>query len=215
MPKPIKPRKPRTPKSERTREYYFPRLNKAQHARAYEVLNNIEPYFKRTCNIMKLSAATRNRISADFMSDLALKIYRIAHTYDPKRKNWDSFLQTALDNIVIDIFRKSQKIAKVELSEGAIKTDPTGEFLEKFLGIEAPYVEDSLIRAERTQALREAIKNLPQIYKTVIKLLVFDKKTDKEISELLGIPRPTVRTRFRDAKKLLKFYLEKDPRVAP
>lgn len=75
--------------------------------------------------------------------------------------------------------------------------------------------EDPLLRSinnESRRSLMKAILEMPESYKTVIILKYFDNMKIQEISEILGIPPGTVKSRIFTAKQLLKENLSKERR---
>ncbi len=59
--------------------------------------------------------------------------------------------------------------------------------------------------------LRQKIRELPDPFREVLLLFYFDEKSLQEISELLGIPVGTVKSRLNRARAMLKKALEDTP----
>lgn len=64
--------------------------------------------------------------------------------------------------------------------------------------------EDSAMRAQMRQILEARIDVLPEAFRTVFMLRAIEEMSVEEISQALGIPEATVRTRFFRARSLLR-----------
>ena len=71
-------------------------------------------------------------------------------------------------------------------------------------------VEASEDRTEIDEVL-EAVRSLPEKYKTVVYLRYYEGYSGEEIAEMLGRPGSTVRNQLRDARALLKEKLGGEP----
>lgn len=69
-------------------------------------------------------------------------------------------------------------------------------------------VEDLAERAERKNAVLNAVMELPQKYRTVIHLFYFEDMSVAEISEALGARQSTVKTQLSRARDRLKTLLK-------
>jgi len=71
-------------------------------------------------------------------------------------------------------------------------------------------VEDRLSHSEATAALGEALAELPQIYREIIELVVFQDKSYDEASEILGgVSLGTLRSRMFHALRNLRTELSR------
>jgi RNA polymerase sigma-70 factor (ECF subfamily) len=67
-----------------------------------------------------------------------------------------------------------------------------------------PLAEDVMIDDERRQAVTRAVASLPEKYRAALVLCEFEEKSYDEISEVLGLPVGTVKSRINRARNLLK-----------
>ena len=67
-----------------------------------------------------------------------------------------------------------------------------------------PMADDMMIGDERRQAVSRAIASLPEKYRAALVLCDIDEKSYDEISEVLGLPVGTVKSRINRARNLLK-----------
>lgn len=64
--------------------------------------------------------------------------------------------------------------------------------------------DDALIADERRRAVTTAIASLPEKYRAALVLCDLEEKSYEEISEVLGLPTGTVKSRINRARNLLK-----------
>ncbi|HKX27055.1 MAG TPA: sigma-70 family RNA polymerase sigma factor, partial [Blastocatellia bacterium] len=64
--------------------------------------------------------------------------------------------------------------------------------------------EDVMISDERRKAVARAISSLPEKYRDALVLCDLEEKSYEEISEILGLPTGTVKSRINRARNLLK-----------
>jgi RNA polymerase sigma-70 factor (ECF subfamily) len=68
--------------------------------------------------------------------------------------------------------------------------------------------EKSLLRAAAGEAVREAVKDLPERYKACVDLFFFYGRSYQEIEVITGFPVNTIKSHVFRAKKLLRERLE-------
>ncbi|MEK7832658.1 MAG: sigma-70 family RNA polymerase sigma factor, partial [Acidobacteriota bacterium] len=68
--------------------------------------------------------------------------------------------------------------------------------------------DDSMIAAEQREAVTRAIASLPEKYRAALVLCDIEEKSYEEISEVLGLPVGTVKSRINRARNLLKDKLK-------
>ena len=66
-----------------------------------------------------------------------------------------------------------------------------------------------LNRFQESEHLRRALNQLTDEHRQVLHLAFYEDLSGREISEIIGCPEPTVRTRIHYAKKLMKRWLAK------
>ena len=80
-------------------------------------------------------------------------------------------------------------------------------------GVSSEYIEsipDKTAGEQTYEELERAIESLPYRFRTVIILHYFDGLSEKNVSDVLGIPPGTVKSRLYKAKQLLKKELIKN-----
>ena len=78
------------------------------------------------------------------------------------------------------------------------------ESIESFSDIQEPSIEDEkLIVDKRANEIRSEILYLPDGYRTILSLYLFEGYDHEEISQILGISSSTSRSQYTRAKALL------------
>lgn len=140
------------------------------------------------------SVAYKFSRDSDEVNDLAqesfIKIYRSLSKYDSQYKfsTWSVKVAT---NICLDHVRR-KRLRSVSLEE-----------IENFTGRNnSP--EDYYLRKEKSQALKEAIDELPEIYRVPIIMYHQNGMSYKEIAEKLNKPMSIIKNRIFRARHTLK-----------
>ena len=121
-----------------------------------------------------------------------IRIWEQAARYDPERAPGIVWLLHVTRNLCIDLLRQRKKIdeefsAELDLFAGPIVT--TLEALE---------------RADTAARVRGALSALPAEYRVPIELSFYEGQSHRAISETLGVPFGTVKTRIRRGLDLLR-----------
>jgi RNA polymerase sigma-70 factor (ECF subfamily) len=130
----------------------------------------------------------------DAAQDAFVAIWRSARTYDPSRGRGAPWLYAVARNAITDALRRTPEPAS-EVSDGP-GTDP-----------------DPADRAEASWTawqVHRALEVLPDHERPVIELAYWRGLSQSEISEHLGIPLGTVKTRTRSALARLADALEEE-----
>jgi RNA polymerase sigma-70 factor, ECF subfamily len=142
----------------------------------------------------------------DTMQEVLLK----AIPYLPKFDNSAAlakWLYKVAKNRCLMSRRRSKFAPKHELSLEALM--PEREELDRLDQSEELGPEDSAIRGERSQRVREAIRSLPPHYRIVLVLRDMEGFTDEEAAEITGLRPGTVRVRLHRARLFVRKELSK------
>ncbi len=107
--------------------------------------------------------------------------------------NIKAWLFTIMRNIFINNYRRKTK-------QRTIMDSTSGDFLINMKQATVPNAAESELRIKE---IKQAIKDLPEIFKTPF-LLYFDGYKYNEIAEALNEPLGTIKSRIHFARKLLK-----------
>lgn len=114
-----------------------------------------------------------------------------------------SWLKRIVVNHSIDALRK-RKIKFISLDANDIEIE---------VWEEPPSFFDEKPKKEVIKKIQNGIKQLPEGYKTVINLYLFEGYDHSEISEILGISESTSRSQYIRAKKKLRKILNNNSKV--
>lgn len=145
---------------------------------------------------------TGNRQEADDLyQDTFLKIVEIRSRLDFEN-NPKGYLLSVSVNLWRNRKRKfaiRQRITGPEISaDDTVLELPSGE----------RSVEEQMISREEKELVRRAVEKLPDKYRLPILLFYMEELKLAEISDILGIPQGTVKSRLYKAKKVLEKELE-------
>lgn len=131
----------------------------------------------------------------DLMQDCFILLFDSLNKYDPDKGSFDGWLHRICTNLVLQKLRKDQR------SIALVYPD------------QLPEIEDFLIYESfdeiTTEFLLASIHELPDGYREILNLHIFEGLKHTEIGEALGITASTSRSQFARAKKLLKNILQK------
>ncbi len=112
--------------------------------------------------------------------------------------NIKAWLYTIMRNIFINNYRKKSK-------QNTVFDNSPNEFL---LDLNQTSVANEAIAGINLKEVKQAINNLPAIFKTPF-LLYFDGYRYHEIAEMLEEPLGTIKSRIHFARKLLKTHVQR------
>ncbi len=139
----------------------------------------------------------------DLVQEILIKAFNSLATFKLEAK-FSTWLYRIAVNSCIDWSRKKKNktnILTLNFEEGNIlDTIPD----------EGDNPEEALLREENKEAVRAAVDNLPEIYKTALILYYFEELQVQEISSILDCPKKTVETRLYRARSMLKELLKRE-----
>lgn len=143
---------------------------------------------------------TRNTTTA---SDLTIETFGKAfmqlHRYAPT-STFSAWLYSIGVHTYIDHLRRN-RLETIPLS--ATEQSPDGEYIEYPIPSNQPNPEESMIRMQRDEALKQIVDQMKEPYRQIIRMRYYDDLSYEEIASKLGIPLGTVKVRLSRAKTLL------------
>ena len=128
----------------------------------------------------------------DVLQEVFVKIWNSRNSFDAERGKPTTWLYRITVNQCISNHRKKKtKSTSLEAEKDKSFNDP---------GI----LEDTIIQNSEHKNLIENIRMMNEIHKTVVVLRYFNELSYNEISEVLGIPLGTVKSRLNDAINILR-----------
>ncbi|MEQ8541977.1 MAG: sigma-70 family RNA polymerase sigma factor [Coleofasciculus sp. D1-CHI-01] len=141
----------------------------------------------------------------DLAQEVWIRVYRnIKRLKEPvKFKGWLSRITT---NLFYDELRKRKRVAP-PLSLDAPRRMGDGE-MDWEIAADGPSPEDNMATREFYAQLREAIKDLPEAFRTTIVLREIEGMAYEEIAEITGVSLGTVKSRIARARSRLQSQLQ-------
>lgn len=143
---------------------------------------------------------TRNTTTA---SDLTIETFGKAflqlHRYAPT-STFSAWLYSIGVHTYIDHLRRN-RLQTVPLS--VAEQSPDGEYIEYQIPSNQPNPEETMIRMQRDEALKQIVDGLKEPYRQMIRMRYYEDMSYEEIASQLRIPLGTVKVRLSRAKSLL------------
>jgi RNA polymerase sigma-70 factor (ECF subfamily) len=131
--------------------------------------------------------------AAEVSQEAFLRAYQNLHKYDESRP-FDLWVLAITRNLCLDLLRRRTKVRTEQL-------EPMSEVLPSG----APSQEEGAIARQERQSLEEAMTTLSAEDREVLALYYVQKRTTKEIAQILGCAPGTIMARlFRAREKLRK-----------
>jgi RNA polymerase sigma factor (sigma-70 family) len=142
---------------------------------------------------------------ADLAQEVWIRVYRnVKRLQEPEKfRGWLSRIAT---NLFYDELRKRKRVNS-PLSLDAPRTVDDGE-MDWEIACEDPGPTEKLMTHEFYDQLREAIADLPEVFRTTIVLREIEGMAYEEIAELTGVSLGTVKSRIARARQRLQSQLQ-------
>ena len=140
--------------------------------------------------------SANNEDAKENMQDCFLRIFNKIHLFDIDKGSLKSWITRLCINESLNKIKSNSKIipmVNIDLND-----------------LQIPDIIDTNdMKNEKQELLIRAIQSLPNGYRNVLNLYVFERKSHKQIGELLGIAEPTSRSQLTRAKSMLKQFIQK------
>ena len=141
----------------------------------------------------------------DLSQDLFLKLMLGSKRYRPEGR-LGTFVYRVATNLWIDHYRQARPRPKFHSFDQVVLPAGERDLPMDFAGKESTPAQN-LADGEERAALRRALESLTEPHRLVFELAVYQERPYGEISELLGIPVGTVKSRMHNAVVALKQLL--------
>jgi len=150
---------------------------------------------------------TRNyEESACIAQDVFMRVFEHVDRFDIKRR-FTTWFYTIARNAAIDYLQSRNRKAMVSFSD--LDRDDEHDSVAVNTGASGPSIEAALSGGESKQLLTAALAELPQIYREIIELVIFQDHSYEEASVILGgVSLGTLRSRMFHALRRLRASLE-------
>ena len=154
-----------------------------------EALSQLYDRFVRQVYSLAIRMVENQGLAEEITQDVFMTVWTRGGTYRSERGPFSSWLLSIAHNRCIDELRRRRRRAKVPTIDiDDMRADPSGSPDE---------VLDAVFNNLDRQTIMEALGHLPPLQRQVIIMAYFQGLTQSEISEVLGAPLGTVKTRMR------------------
>ena len=143
---------------------------------------------------MLLGSGTIAETAEEIAQEAMLSVWRKCEMYDPTKASASTWIFTIARNLRIDRYRKEKRP----------ELDPNDPSLVPSQEIPA---DEQVDLRDREILVRDALENLPEDQKVVVKLSFERGLSHQEISDELGLPLGTVKSRLRLSFEKLRVNL--------
>jgi RNA polymerase sigma-70 factor (ECF subfamily) len=148
----------------------------------------------------------------DLAQETFARLFARRKAYEPRGK-FSTFLWRMALNLCYDELRKHKRRGELPLGE------PDGDGDGFDAETETPGPDAALVESEQAEAVRDALLELEEPYRVVVVLRHYEGLKFREISDVLGLPEGTVKSRMAEALtklgKLLHSIRSDPPRGNP
>lgn len=151
-------------------------------------------YFAPRIKSYMLKSAAGGAEAEELTQEVMLLVWRKASLFTPEGHGAAAWIFTIARNVRIDAVRRQKRggLKQVEDIEAEFQVDGEAS------------ADQRLAARQDEDRLRAALKTLPEEQKKVVELSFFEDRPHGEISEVLGLPLGTVKSRLRLAMERLR-----------
>jgi len=137
--------------------------------------------------------------------DVFMRVFEHVDRFDTKRR-FTTWFYTIARNAAIDYLQSRHRKAMVSFSD--LDHDDENSTVAANTGAPGLPIESMLAQREANTHLAAALAELPQIYREIIELVIFQERSYEEASEILGgVSLGTLRSRMFHALRRLRTSL--------
>lgn len=176
--------------------------------KAFEEL--LSPYLQPAYSFV-LSLTHDVPMAEDVMQETCIKVWKHLGRFDME-KSFKTWVFAIAKNTAFDALKKKRDLPFSTLVSD--ESEDTGELWSERIADEAPLADEILARAESVELLEQKLQTLPEGFQQILRLRYREDFSLQEISEILGEPYNTIKSRHGRAILSLKKAFEKDSLAA-
>ncbi|HXE71976.1 MAG TPA: RNA polymerase sigma factor [Candidatus Nitrosotenuis sp.] len=176
---------------------------KAGDAGAFDEL--MQKHYKAVLNLIYRFTGVRGEEAEDLAQEVFLRIYRAAPRFEA-RARFFTYLYKVTMNLCLKERQRWSRRKTVSLD--AVSDDNAPSAALRNLADTGPSLQDSYERGEMAEAIRRAVMELPEDQRQAVILHRYHDLSYEEITEVLGISLPAVKSRLHRAKLALQRRLQ-------
>lgn len=138
--------------------------------------------------------------AADLAQETFVRVFQSCTKFNPRMK-FSTWLYAIATNLVKDRYRHRTRHPQISLDA---ENEATGESFRESLPEQKPTPNESLQGAERAEAVRNAVGQLPEELRTPLILSEYEELSHAEIGEILKCSAKAVETRLYRARNQLR-----------
>ena len=192
-----------TAKNERT-QLDYKLVCDARDNGSHKAYADLMASYREPLYLLLLRMTRNTTTAADLTIETFSKAFLQLHRYAPTG-TFSSWLFSIGVNTYIDHLRK-RKVDTVSLSD--IQRTSDNDFIEYQIPSNQPNPEETLIRRQRDEALKQVVMQLKEPYRQMIEMRYYDDLTHEQIAQVLGKNVGTVKTSYHYAVEKLRDYLK-------
>jgi RNA polymerase sigma-70 factor (ECF subfamily) len=171
--------------------------------RAFEIL--LERHRKPVFNFI-LRFVQNKELAEDLLQEAFLRVIRSAAKYKRQAK-FTTWLYTIARNLCVDQSRRAKHRKAQSLDASLSTSEGSGTLLDVVAGNDMPS-DRTLVSQEIHKKLHAALAELSEEQREVFLMREFLDMPFKQISDVVGVPENTVKSRMRYALQKLRMELE-------
>ena len=161
-----------------------------------EIMERYEPLIK---GFLHKRLKDEERVQ-DLTQDTFLRVHRARARYDARRK-FSTWIYTIASNLLKNEYRNRARRRETAFSELRRETGPSGAASRPLeFECDGPDPEKSTYRLELREAITQAIDQMDDHHRIPFVMREVDDRTYEEISEAIGVPVGTVKSRLFRAR---------------
>lgn len=152
-------------------------------------------YFGPRVKSLLIRSGADHALADDLVQDVMMTVWRKVELYTPERGSVSTWVFTIARNARIDHLRRASSKPYDDIEELEIATDDND-------------AEDKTLASQQAERIAEALVELPEDQRDVIRLAFIEDLPQVEIAARLDLPLGTVKSRMRLAYGKLRRNLE-------
>jgi RNA polymerase sigma-70 factor (ECF subfamily) len=165
----------------------------------------VERWEERICHLCTRMMGNRHS-AEDLTQEAFVRLFAKRKSYHPD-KRFSTYLWRIALNLCYDELRRVTRRSESTLDQANDGIEPLEEYAVEIRGPDMCLVEQ-----EEADLVRDAVLQLPDIYRTVVVLRHYENLKLREVAEILEVPEGTVNSRIAEALVRLTRMLE--PRLS-
>ncbi|MEM1213167.1 MAG: sigma-70 family RNA polymerase sigma factor [Planctomycetota bacterium] len=139
----------------------------------------------------------------DLVQDVFIELWRVAERYDPAKSSEATFVTLITRRRLID---RTRRMTRRPAPEPLADWDKPAESRSP---------EETAVLSEEAEAAAKALEQLPDDHRQVLRLVVMEGRTHREVAEALELPVGTVKTWVRRGLIRVREFLQTPPSATP